>query len=121
MDEQRIQTPAQWAVRVLAAAMTGVCALGVAAAGLSLLFFPMMFDSPGSENNRWLWNVAMAPITYVLAFVVSLRWSVQAIKYGNARAFALALGVQGLGVAWVALSWGLLQHFCNGSFSCAQS
>ena len=121
MTEQSVQTPAQWTVSALAAATTGICALGVAAAGLSLLLSPMLFDSPGSENNRWLWNVALAPIVYVLAFAVSLRWSLQAIKNGNARAFAVGLCVQGVGVAWVALSWGLLQYFCNGNFSCAQS
>ena len=119
MNGQSNRTPAQWAVTICAIATTAVCALGVAAAGLSLLIFPMMFDSPGSEHNRWLWNVAAAPLVYVLAFCVSLQWSMQAIKQGSPRAFGLALLTQGLGAGWVALSWGLLQYFCNGNFSCA--
>ena len=109
---------AHWMVKLVVVA--GLMASGITAivAALAVILSPLIFDNPAAIRSPLTWNVAVAPIAYLLAFIVSLRWVAKAIATGERRALGRWLYAQFLGIGWVALAYALLQVVCKGNFGC---
>src|SRR5476649_1057674 len=92
--------------------------LGVVSIALALTSV-MLFDSPGSENNTYLWVVFWAAISSPFACfgsVIASRWI--AHKSQNYQRATAVFLVPCIVFAVMVISLVLIQIYCNGNFSC---
>jgi hypothetical protein len=84
-----------------------------------LLLTPFMFDNPAAEKNPYALNLAVAPVIYLLLFVVSLvpiEAPNDAATAPRAKLIRALLPL--VGVAWYGIALLLMEVMCDGKFSC---
>lgn len=86
---------------------------------LLALTSPMLFDSPGSENNNivWVmfWSAITLPITSLISVVASIIFLCKK-SYNKIALSILLIPTMNLGVLITGIV--LLQIYCQGNFSC---
>lgn len=95
-----------------------VFVLGLLPVAALLMFAPMMFDAPGSEQSIYPWLIIGSLLIYPLCVLLGLGLAWTARARGDASAARRALLVPLLGVALIVASVALLQVVCAGQFAC---
>lgn len=92
--------------------------IGFLSIGLALTSV-MIFDSPGSENNPYVWgafwSAVALPFTCLGSVIVSLRILFKSSNYKKALWVSLTPCIV-IGIFGICLL--LIQIYCQGSFSC---
>jgi hypothetical protein len=94
--------------------------VGFFSIGLALTSF-MVFDSPGSENNPYLWVAFYSALALPITCLVSVILSVSILRHS--QNYKKALWVSLLPCIVIATLCGsliLIQIYCNGDFACGK-
>jgi hypothetical protein len=92
--------------------------LALAAALILLLVDGFLFDAPGS-GNIWVWNLAAAPLIYILVYVYSLLYPEGKNGQPPTAGARLRRALTPVwGVAWYCAAWIAIERICHGNFSC---
>jgi hypothetical protein len=118
LQNEPVSNRYDWAVRLGALAGLLVFACAVIEASIALVLSALIFDAPDSISNPLAWNLALAPLAVIAAYVYAYRIAVRAYATGDWRHLWQWLQWQLLGLAWVATAYGLIDFVCAGSLSC---
>jgi hypothetical protein len=116
--EEPPEAPPPRSLRIAGHAVNVIALLGLIPAAGLVMASPFLFDAPGSESNPYVWMLAALFVTGPFVLLLAASKARKAARTGGRSTLWLATLLLALYPACFLAVNLLLNHFCDGNFSC---